>query len=102
MDGPWQMGALSAEQYALKAREAAKLMRLHDPSIKTILCGSSGPGLATYPEWDRLALEIAWEHSDYLAMHNYATNYENDTPSYLAYAVELEDHVDTLAATLRY
>ncbi|HEV2292849.1 MAG TPA: alpha-L-arabinofuranosidase C-terminal domain-containing protein [Tepidisphaeraceae bacterium] len=102
MDGPWQMGALSAEQYGLKAREAAKLMRWQDPSIKTILCGSSGPGLKTYPEWDRVALEIAWEQSDFLAMHNYATNYENDTTAYLGYAIELEDQVDTLAATLRY
>jgi alpha-N-arabinofuranosidase len=102
MDGPWQMGALSAEQYGVKAREAAKLMRAHDPSIKTILCGSSGPFMSTYPEWDRVALEIAWEQSDYLAMHNYATNYENDTPGFLGYAVELEEQVDTLAATLRY
>jgi alpha-N-arabinofuranosidase len=102
MDGPWQMGALSAEQYAFKAREAAKLMRAQDPSIKTILCGSSGPGMSTYPEWDRVALEIAWEQSDYLAMHDYATNYESDTPSYLGYAAGFESHVDTLAATLRY
>jgi alpha-N-arabinofuranosidase len=102
MDGPWQMGALSAEQYGLKAREAAKLMRAQDPSIKTILCGSSGPGMSTYPEWDRVALEIAWEQSDYLAMHNYATNYENDAPSYLGYAADFEAHVDTLAATLRF
>jgi len=102
MDGPWQMGALSAEQYALKAREAAKLMRAQDPSIKTILCGSSGPFMSTYPEWDRVALEIAWEQSDYLAMHDYATNCESDTPSYLGYAAGFESHVDTLAATLRY
>jgi alpha-N-arabinofuranosidase len=102
MDGPWQMGALSAEQYGTKAREAAKLMRAQDPSIRTILCGSSGPGMKTYPEWDRIALEIAWEQSDYLAMHNYATNYENDTPAYLGYASEFESHVDTVAATLRY
>ncbi|MGB7160811.1 MAG: alpha-L-arabinofuranosidase C-terminal domain-containing protein [Tepidisphaeraceae bacterium] len=101
MDGPWQMGALSAEQYGQKAREAAKLMRAHDPSIKTILCGSSGPGMSTFPQWDRTALEIAWEQSDYLALHNYATNYENDTPSFLAYAKEFERHVDTLATLLR-
>ena len=101
MDGPWQMGALSADEYARKAREAAKLMRAHDPSIKTILCGSSGPGMSTFPQWDRTALEIAWEQADYLSMHNYATNYENDTGSYLAYAREFESHVDTLATILR-
>ncbi len=102
MDGSWQMGALPAEEYGRKAREAAKLMRLSDPSIKTILCGSSSPSQSTYPEWDRLVLEAAWEQSDYLSLHTYAHNHDNDTPSYLGYAAELEAQVDTLAATLRY
>jgi alpha-N-arabinofuranosidase len=101
MDGPWQIGRLPAEEYARKAREAAKLMRIHDPSIKTILCGSSGPFMATFPQWDRTVLEIAWEQTDYLSLHNYATNYEDDTPSFLAYPVELERQVDTLAAIIR-
>jgi alpha-L-arabinofuranosidase len=102
MDGPWQMGALSAQEYGRKAREAGKLMKWHDRSIRTILCGSSNATIATFPEWDRVALEEAWEQTDYLALHNYATNWENDTPSYLAYAVELEHQVDTLSAILRY
>jgi len=34
MDGPWQIGHLEATEYGLKAREAAKMMRWHDPSIK--------------------------------------------------------------------
>jgi len=57
MDGRWQIGHLEAEDYAKKAREAAKLMKWHDPSIKLTLCGSSSPSMATYPEWDRVALE---------------------------------------------
>src|SRR5688572_13410437 len=101
MDGPWQIGALAAEDYARKAREAAKLMRVHDPSIKTILCGSSGPFMSTFPQWDRTALEIAWEQTDYLSLHNYATNDEDDTPSFLAYTVELEAQVETLARVIR-
>ena len=102
MDGPWQMGQLEAAAYGKKALEAAKLMKWQDPSIKTILCGSSNPMMPTYPEWDRTALEIAWEHIDYHSMHYYANNRDNDTASYLARVVELEDFVDTLAGTLRY
>jgi alpha-N-arabinofuranosidase len=101
MDGPWQIGQMPAGDYAKKAREAAKIMRLQDPSIKTILCGSSGPWMKTFPAWDRTALEQCWEFSDYLALHNYATNWENDTTSYLGYAVEFERHIDTLATILR-
>jgi alpha-L-arabinofuranosidase len=57
-----------------KALEAAKIMKLHDPTIKTILCGSSNDRMSTYPEWNRTALEIAWEQMDYLSMHYYAGN----------------------------
>jgi alpha-N-arabinofuranosidase len=102
MDGPWQIGHLEAAEYGRKAREAAKLMKWHDPSIKTVLCGSSNDRMPTYPEWDRVSLEIAWEHVDYHSIHYYAGNWDGDTPSYLALAAELENYVDTVAATLRY
>jgi alpha-N-arabinofuranosidase len=102
MDGPWQIGHLDAVAYGKKALEAAKMMKWQDPTIHAILCGSSGDLMPTYPEWDRTALEIAWEHVDYLSMHYYANNREDDTASYLASAVRFERYVDTLEGTLRY
>jgi alpha-N-arabinofuranosidase len=102
MDGPWQIGQLSAEDYGKKAREVAKVMRMQDPGVKLIACGSSNTTLASYPEWDRVVLEHCWEQVDYLAMHYYATNYDDDTNSYLALAAQFESHVDTLAGLLRY
>ncbi len=102
MDGPWQIGHLEMHEYGRKASEAAKVMRLHDPSITTILCGSSNTSLPTYPEWDRVALEACWEQVDYLAMHYYASNESGDTASYLGLAAQFESHIDTLAGTLRY
>jgi alpha-N-arabinofuranosidase len=102
MDGPWQIGHLEMGEYARKAREAAKMMRWHDPDLKLILCGSSNTALPTYPEWDRVVLETCWEHIDYLALHYYAMNYEDDTASYLALAAQFESHLDTLAGLLRY
>jgi alpha-N-arabinofuranosidase len=102
MDGPWQIGHLDAVSYGNKALEATKMMKLQDPAIKTILCGSSHDQMPTYPDWDRTVLEIAWEHTDYLSMHYYAGNPDDDTASYLARAVHLERFVDTLEGTLRY
>jgi alpha-N-arabinofuranosidase len=102
MDGPWQIGHLDAVAYGKKALEAAKMMKLQDPNIQTILCGSSNDRMPTYPEWDRTALEIAWEHMDYLSMHHYAGNAEEDTDSYLASAIRFERYVDALEGTLRY
>src|SRR5512145_631494 len=102
MDGPWQIGHLDAIEYGKKALEAAKMMKWQDPTIQTVLCGSSNDRMPTYPDWDRTALEITWEQMDYLSMHYYAGNHENDTPSYLASAVAFERFVDTLEGTLRY
>ncbi|MFN2284664.1 MAG: alpha-N-arabinofuranosidase, partial [Anaerolineae bacterium] len=102
MDGPWQIGHLDAVAYGNKALEAAKMMKWHDPTIKTVLCGSSSEGMPTYPDWDRTVLEIAWEHTDYHSMHYYINNKADDTASYLASAVRFEHFVDTLEGTLRY
>ena len=102
MDGPWQIGHLEAEEYGRKAREAAKLMRWQDSSLKLVACGSSNTEMPTYPEWDRIVLENCWEQVDYLALHYSATNYENDTASYLALSAQFEAHLDTLAGLLRF
>jgi alpha-N-arabinofuranosidase len=102
MDGPWQIGHLEADEYGRKAREAAKIMKWHDPSIELILCGSSSSHMPTYPEWDRVVLEHCWEQVDYLSLHHYANNHDDDTPSYLALAGQFENHLDTLAGALRY
>ena len=102
MDGVWQIGHLDAMDYGKKAREAAKLMRWHDPNIELVLCGSSNSKMPSYPDWDRVALEMCWEHVDYHSMHYYAGNQADDTESYLALSAEFEDFVDTLAGVLRY
>ena len=102
MDGPWQIGHLDAVAYGNKALEAAKMMKWQDPTIKTVLCGSSNDRMETYPEWDRTALEIAWEAMDYHSMHYYAGNWDGDSTSFLASAVLFERFVDTLEGTLRY
>ena len=102
MDGLWQMGHLDAVDYAKKAREAAKLMRLQDDSVELVLCGSSSSLMPTYPEWDRIGLEMCWEMVQYHSMHYYANNRDDDTPSFLALSAAFEDYVDTVAAVLRY
>ena len=102
MDGPWQIGHLEADDYGKKAREAAKMMRWHDPDIKLVLCGSSNSQMPTYPEWDRVALELAWEQVDYHSLHYYASNHDSDTASYLAFSAEFESFLDTLTGVLRY
>ena len=58
--------------------------------------------MPSFPEWDRIALEHAWEKVDYLSIHYYAGNRDDDTASFLASAVAFEKYVDTLEGVLRY
>ena len=71
MDGFWQVCQHTPETYAQKAREAAKVMKMVDPSIQLIICGSSAVELGTYPEWDRIVLERTYPYVDLLSLHKY-------------------------------
>lgn len=56
MDGPWQTGHKTADEYGHLADETAKAMKQIDPSIELVLCGSSSTGMPTFPEWENTAL----------------------------------------------
>jgi alpha-L-arabinofuranosidase len=79
MDGPWQIGHMTATEYGMKAQDAARQMHYVDPSLKLIACGSSHPGMPTYLEWDREVLEQCYEHVDGLSLHRYFGNTQEDT-----------------------
>ncbi len=71
MDGDWQIGHLTAEEYGRKAHETIKLMKWMDSSIQVTVAGSSSPDLPTFPEWDRIVLEHTYNETDYISLHRY-------------------------------
>ena len=79
MDGPWQIGHMTATAYGLKAQDAARQMRYVDPSLQLIACGSSGPFVPTYLEWDREVLEQCYDYVDGLSLHRYFGNNNRDS-----------------------
>jgi alpha-N-arabinofuranosidase len=79
MDGPWQIGHMTATEYGLKTQDAARQMRYVDPSLQLIACGSSGPFMPTYLEWDREVLEQCYDYVDGLSLHRYFGNTAEDT-----------------------
>ncbi|MFY9740896.1 MAG: alpha-N-arabinofuranosidase [Candidatus Sulfotelmatobacter sp.] len=102
MDGPWQIGHMTAEEYGLKAQDAARQMRAVDPSLKLVACGSSGPAMPTYLEWDREVLEQCYEYVDALSLHRYVGNTREETggdsTKFLAMNLSLEQQIaETLA-----
>ena len=102
MDGPWQIGHMSATEYGMKAQDAARQMRDVDSDLKLIACGSSGPLMRTYLEWDREVLEQCYDYVDGLSLHRYFGNWERDsgnkTEKYLALNLSMERQIaETLA-----
>ena len=97
MDGPWQIGHMTATQYGLKAADAARQMRYVDPDLKLVACGSSGPFMPTYLEWDREVLEQCYEYVDALSLHRYFGNTEKetdkDTAKYLALNLTMDKQI---------
>ena len=79
MDGPWQIGHMTATEYGMKAQDAARQMRYVDPSVQLIACGSSGPFMPTYLEWDREVLEQCYDYVDGLSLHRYLGNTTEET-----------------------
>ncbi len=79
MDGPWQIGHMTATEYGMKAQDAARQMRAVDGSLQLIACGSSGPLMPTYLEWDREVLEQCYEYVDALSLHRYVGNTPEET-----------------------
>jgi alpha-N-arabinofuranosidase len=104
MDGPWQAGHVPAATYAERALVASQLMKGLDPRIETVAVGSSHRLLPTYLEWDRTVLEHCWDSIDYLSAHRYSRNDRDDTASFLAEGVvidEILDHYRGLLAFVR-
>lgn len=98
MDGPWQMGAKTAYEYARLANEASKLMKWTDDSIETVVCGSSGSNMPTFGEWEYTVLNECYDQVDYVSLHRYYGNPHNDTPDFLASTMDLEDFIKSVAA----
>ena len=106
MDGPWQMGHMTAREYGRKARDSARQIRVVDPTTKLIACGSSNTILPTYLVWDREVLEECYDQVDGISLHNYYGNTPaltgGDTSRYLAMNLDMERQIQEIAAVCDY
>ncbi len=102
MDGPWQVGHKSADEYGHLANETAKALHAFDPSLELVVCGSSHSNMPTYPQWEATVLEYTYDSVDYISLHMYFENYEKNTAEFLALNHKLEDYIGTVAGVLDY
>ncbi len=61
MDGWWQIGTKTADEYGRLAQETGKMMKWVDPSIELVACGSSAYDLATFGDWEYRVLDYVYD-----------------------------------------
>ena len=115
VDGPWQIGMKTPEEYARSYAEYAKVMKWTDPSIKLFAAAVS----IWREDWvERIQLVMEHAHSfkpfvgghdliDYVAIHWYVGNdskrgfADNDFASYMAISERFEDHISATEGIIR-
>lgn len=102
MDGQWQIGHKTAEEYGRLAAEAAHVMKLLDPSVELVACGSSNSGMKTFGDWEAVVLDHTYEDIDYLSLHVYYDNNRNNTPEFLAKNIDMDEFISTVVSICDY
>lgn len=98
MDGEWQLGKKTMDEYGRLSQETAKAMKLIDPSIELVSCGSSFMEMPTFPQWEATTLEYNYDYIDYISLHQYYGNLTDDSSDYLAQSDDMEEFIRTVAA----
>lgn len=99
MDGEWQLGKKTMHEYGRIAQETAKAMKLIDPTIELVSCGSSFMEMPTFPQWEATTLEYDYDYVDYISLHQYYGNLNNDSSDYLAKSDDMDAFIRTVTAT---
>ncbi|GDY33358.1 arabinosylfuranosidase ArfA [Gandjariella thermophila] len=99
LDGPWQIGHKTADEYGRLALETAKAMRQVDPSIELVACGSSNSRMPTFGCWEATVLGHTFDEVDYISLHAYYEEVGGDRASFLASAADMDAFIDAVVAT---
>ncbi|WP_026486270.1 arabinosylfuranosidase ArfA [Caldanaerobius polysaccharolyticus] len=102
MDGPWQICHKTAQEYGRLACETAKVMKLVDPSIELVACGSSNSKMPTFGEWEATVLDYTYEYVDYVSLHTYYGNQEDDIGNYLAKSLDMDEFIKSVVSICDY
>jgi alpha-N-arabinofuranosidase len=92
VDGPWQIGHKTPQEYARAFTEFGKVMKWVDPEIK-LLAAATSSWREDWVERGQLLLEQAGRLIDYMAIHWYVGNRENDFAAYMALSERFEERL---------
>ena len=90
------------DEYGRLAEETAKAMKLIDPSIEFVVCGSSNKDMPTFALWEDHVLSHTYDYVDYLSLHTYYGNRSDDSNDFLAKSDDMDEFIHTIIATCDY
>ena len=96
-DGAWQVGQKTAAEYGRLTAETAKAMKLQDPTVELVACGSCGNRRPQFGHWDLTVLEQVYDYIDYISIHQFLGNKEQDLPRFLGKSVVMDRFIKTAA-----
>lgn len=99
MDGRWQLGHKTADEYGRLAAETAIAMKWIDPTIELVACGSSHGQMPTFGAWEATVLDHVYEYVDYLSLHQYHSKIGDDRGGFLAQTLAMEEFIRSVVAT---
>ena len=99
MDGPWQLGHKTADEYGRLAAETARGMRQFDDDLELVACGSSGRSMPTFGAWEATVLEHTYDVVDFVSAHAYYQLEGDDVASFLASSVNMALFIHEVIAT---
>lgn len=71
-------------------------MKMLDPSIETVACGSSNLNMQTFGYWEETVLDLCYDEIDYLSLHQYYGNENGDTPDFLASNIGMDHFISSV------
>ncbi len=106
VDGPWQIGYKTPEEYARTVTEFGKVMKWTDPNIKLIASGNciwrkKSPEPLDWVKRGQLILEQAGNIIDYISLHWYVGNEANDFSGFMAVSELFEERLCAYEGLIR-
>ncbi|GAC1650016.1 MAG: alpha-L-arabinofuranosidase AbfA [Herpetosiphon sp.] len=102
MDGPWQMGHKTADEYGRLAAETAVAMKWVDPSIELVACGSSNATMPTFGSWEATVLDHVYQYVDFISLHQYYRKHDDDLGTFLAQTVQMDGFIQSVVSICDY
>ncbi|MCH9275153.1 alpha-N-arabinofuranosidase [Bifidobacterium amazonense] len=105
MDGPWQLGHKTAEDYGTLAASVAAGMRQMDPDVELVVCGSSAHSMPTFGTWEETVLQKTYDNVNFVSCHAYyfpgrKADGTRDMASFLASGVDMDGFIKDVAAAI--